>query len=722
MEINNKSNKKSRVLKWIGFGSLFSIALSSAIAFPIIQNNNKNYSLTLNHSTSTREGNENRINYYINQILNPNYYELSGSLKVYGKSSILGEDGVELTSSQRSLITINEAYEEGMFSLELKSSIYYQMRQYNVRSELAYVRPYETDSSYAMVGIRLFYGEGSNYYETIYEYQDTSLHGFKVSIEQTLLDYYSRLINANPYDYFQLKEEIGKVGQIGLYAKNISTSSFNLNNDKLKELRNKNFLVSIESTSPDNVDPSKLKVTYKIIYYDGNITSTSRTQEVYLGSFDVEQGVDDPQSKLNNFINSNTDWINNLNQYFEFNPPKEEDENNKKVYTVRDAYKAGYISLVTNYSIRSKLESAGITLEFRGPENEDPQNLNAFNYEFDSTTPIYRLFFTSYANTPLATTESVLIEGIAQENDFAQSQEEKKMSAFSEYLSSENLGFEDIFGFDMTENNPLSLSDYFMSNNGNNNVTFANGKYSIPFNLVFSLYEKYSSSENKISKQYPSPFKDFKFALINNSGTSKIELPSDYVYENESYDISKIANEILTAINDTNNGGYSKQLDSLSNSFQETIIKFNIFLGSSKDGTIYTNVAPLEINVVEYFESQDTYIKNLLNTITIEDKNVLIDVSVTNKYLFEQYIRERNWSSIFSSASIYNIQQTIPFPELLPQLSVNINMDYFDTFDGAKIEEIITKNSISIEISISIGTTSVQKVINKSFDDLGIKS
>ncbi len=708
-----KSKFKRNYWKIIGFTSLFVASLTSAIAVPLIMDSQRIYSLTFNHSTDTLEGNKSRINYYIDNYLYPNRYNLSGSLKVFG-NNIIGTEDVELTSGERSLITINEANNNDLFRLSLNSSINYQMRQNKINYSLAYVRPSYSDSSSPVVGIKLYYGIGNTYYETIFEYNDSDLYGFKASSEQSLLDQYILDISKEPLKYFQLKKDVGTIGDIGLYAKNIKVEDFDLNLDSLKGLRENNYWLNISSVSPDAFNPTLLKVNYNIIYNNGTSASTSATKSILLGAFDIEQGVDDPESKLTQFIKNNNDWINNLNQYFECNFPEENkaEDGSKIEYTVREAYEAGYITLKTNYSINSKLESDGIQMEFKLFKDEDPNELSAFNYEFDSTTPAYRIYFTSYPNTPLAFTKSVVIEGLAQENDFAISTEEKQMNAFTNYLYDNNLGLEDVFDLDNTaNNNPLFLSDYFMKNG----ATYNNGKYSIPFELVYSLYEKYNGLV--VKDPTLNPFTTFKFIVKKN------DLPTSYQYEGIGYNINEIANSILTTINGANNSISNlieMQFDSLSNTSEIKSIKLNIFLGSVTDGTIYTNVEPLEIYVNDYFESEDVYYHNILNSLTVNSNNVLIKSKIINKDLLEQKIRERKWSEIFETVNLYNVTTNIPFPDLVSELQVSINMSYFETYDLNKIEETIKNQSFDIQISITLGNVTIDKLITKQFIDLDV--
>ena len=282
------------------------------------------------------------------------------------------------------------------------------------------------------------------------------------------------------------------------------------------------------------------------------------------------------------------------------------------------------------------------------------------------------------------------------------------MTAFVNYLYENNLGLEDIFDLDTSGNNPLSLSNYFMKNNG---VSFSNNKYSIPFEFVYSLYEKYNAQ--LIKNPNDQPFTNFKYVLKKN------DLPTtNYTYEGETFNINQIANNILNCINNTSNGGVEVQLDSLSNTSQSKSLKLNIFLGDATQGTIYTNIEPLEIYIANYFENEEIYYQKILDSMNVTKDNVLIKSKIVNKELLKQKIRERNWSEIFESANLYNVTTKMPFSELMPELKVGINMAYFETYDSTKIEQTIQQESFDIQISITLGNVTVNKLITKSFQDL----
>ena len=56
----------------------------------------------------------------------------------------------------------------------------------------------------------------------------------------------------------------------------------------------------------------------------------------------------------------------------------------------------------------------------------------------------------------------------------------------------------------------------------------------------------------------------------------------------------------------------------------------------------------------------------------------------------------------------------------MPELKVGINMAYFETYDSTKIEQTIQQESFDIQISITLGNVTVNKLITKSFTDLEV--
>ena len=710
---NKNSSKKNRLLKIFGFSVLFASVATCAITLPILVNKNKKYSLNTNFA-SNYEGNKEKVNYFIDQVMSPNYYKLSGSLTVVGKKGLIGETGVKLTTSQRSLISIDDAIENDLFDFNfVDTTILYQMvRVYGIQYSLEYIKPYPSDSSYPVVGLKLYAGEGSSYYEAIFEYRDTSLYGFKKVPEQLILENIAINIEEDPKNYFQLKESVGKIGDIGIYAKNIKTSDLNTNTSISQELRNKNIYIQISSVSVDSSNPSILKLNYILNFKTENrIIQISKS--VNLDGFDIEQGVDDPVSKLKNFILDNSDWINNLYQYFTF----EKDENDDNEYSAREAYKNGMITYEGTSSIANKLETNGITLEFKSYNEEQEyikqtnktNELSVLNNANDSSTPMYRIYLTSYANTPMAYTESILIEGLSQEGEFKVSEQEIKMDVLNEYLIQEGKGFEDILKLDTT--NPIPLNRQYFKH-----LSIQNGVYSIPFELVNTLYTKYIEEENTISQKYDAPFDDkFKFIWNDNvEGT----LDTSFSYGEQLYNINDIVNEIIISSNNTDS--WREQVVSL----DDRSISFNMSIGSNTDGNLYTNIDNLEIDITSLFENKTTYLQNELKRIKAEienqKNNIVINLAnnLSNKETIKTWLLERKFESIFSSASIYNTNVQVYYPELISPLEITIDFDYFLRLNNQELEQIVENEEIEIRIQLTIEKTTEFIELTKTFDQL----
>lgn len=702
--MNKNSRKKNRFLKFLGFGFLFVSSLFASIFIPIYIQNNKTYSLNINTSTSTYEGNKNRIDNFINQNFSQNTYSLNGSLKVYGKEGVIGENGEnELTRNQRSLITVDQAWDLNLFKFEFKSNIYYSMYKNKINYSIEYIKPYVFDSSYPTVGIKFFYGQGHNYYETIFEYRDANLYGFKKVNQQLLFTTIFNEIEKNPGNFFILKESVGNIGDPGIYAKSITTNDFNLNSEILKQIREQNYFLKIHSVSPDKFNPSLLKITYSLTYDDGDNLFVSSSRETVLGNFDIEEGVDDPVSKLKLFIKNNQDWINNLYQYFVFENQESDENEERQLITARDAYKQNLISFSPSYSISSKLSNEGITMEFKTYQQEDQNELSVLNYIYDSSTPMYRIYFSSYSGTPLEYTESVLIEGIAQEGEFQISQQENKMNAFEQYLLENNQGFEDIFDFEINNNNnPLSLSNFFTDKN----ITYTNNKYNLSFEIVFNQWTKFLENP----EIYSNPFNKFKITIKNN-----VNLEQNYSYENSTYNLNEIANEIKNNFNNSTN--IDEQLISINQ--ENRTFNFNLWIGNDNEGNKFLSIYELSLNINEYFQTNSEYVLSILNNLNITNENVKFTINVKNKESIKEYIEQRKIFEIFDSVNITNIdnfKDVVTFPELIEPLTFEIENNF--NYNKEEIDNIINSESLEITLKISIGDFFINKQITKTFDQL----
>ena len=201
-------------------------------------------------------------------------------------------------------------------------------------------------------------------------------------------------------------------------------------------------------------------------------------------------------------------------------------------------------------------------------------------------------------------------------------------------------------------------------------------------------------------------------------------MPTNYSFESKEYNLDAISKKILESMNNKENGDFDFQLDSITNdnSSKNYLISLNVCLGSNKQGTLYTNVEPLEIYVFDFFESKETYnrkiLKELSSAITQNPANIEIDVLAENVNKLGEYIENRQFSELFKNVSVFNLNYQIPFPELQPKFELKVNLDYFNSLNKQAIDQIISSKSMEIEIIISIEGAKEFIKVTKNFSDL----
>ena len=681
-----QKHKKS-ILKTV-FGLFFSAAVvASAITIPIVVSNHQTISFHYNYS-NTLEGNKNKVNDYLNTLKSNNSI-LSNSLKIYGNSNIIGEDGVELTSEQRSFVTIEQCFENGMFQFVVPSNLRYNLRKNGIEAQLAYVRSdYSTEATYPIIGIKFYSGSGSSYFETIFEYRETSLCGFKKNNQQLFINQIIDDIKSNPKNFFVLKDTVGTIGQIGLYAKNITTTDFNLDTTILRELRNNNFFISITGVNVDPYNRSNLKLHYDIVYNDGNSIAYKTYNEVVLEGFDVEIGVDDPASVVKNYIQSNSDYLNNLNQYFTYKTPTSSEDGTEPVkVSAREAYQNNEITFEPTYSVISKLETDGIEIVFKMYEEENSSELNVYNSPLDSTTPMYRLYISSYSGTPLKYTESIVIEGTEQSNDFKISQQELDMQKVLNYLDEQNTNFENFIEIDWSQ---ITFE---------NDLQIVKAVNEIPFSIFYNAFTKYIE-DPKVNKP---PF------------TLKVKRTNALISNNE---IDTIMNSIVDSMN-------SLAINELIEN-QQNQIYLNVTIGEFENNLYMDASTLLLMNFENVFASEETYSNNELNSLKtyIESKpnEVIVNLNEDNGPLSTNIIIEnmRNyaWDKIFKSITLANSPSVIKFPEYESTITIAINYQQLNSLSKTEIETIIQNQAIDVPIILIKDKYQVGVTIHKTFDEL----
>ena len=201
-------------------------------------------------------------------------------------------------------------------------------------------------------------------------------------------------------------------------------------------------------------------------------------------------------------------------------------------------------------------------------------------------------------------------------------------------------------------------------------------------------------------------------------------MPTNYSFESKEYNLDAISKKILESMNNKENGDFDFQLDSITNdnSSKNYLINLNVCLGSNTQGTLYTNVEPLEIYVFDFFESKETYnrkiLKELSSAITQNPANIEIDVLAENVNKLGEYIENRQFSELFKNVSVFNLNYQIPFPELQPKFELKVNLDYFNSLNKQAIDQIISSKSMEIEIIISIEGAKEFIKVTKNFSDL----
>ena len=271
--------------KIVLFSSLSATAAIAAIAVPLIH---QQFGLAYlnNDFSNTKEGNKNKILAFINDSKKINQSMLTGQLKI---------DEEKHSYSDRSFVTVDEAFQQGWFDFQINSAFDYNLYKSDLNARLAYVKANSTNSTYPIVGLKIYAGQAETYSEIIYEYSESSLGGFKQTGEELIINSIINDINNDPKKYFLLKEDVGNFGDLGLYAKNIKSEDFEfIKNDSIKELKENNYFIDLTNVEVDNVIPSNLNLTYDVTFDNGETQFKKTYNKTVISGLDIEFGVDDP--------------------------------------------------------------------------------------------------------------------------------------------------------------------------------------------------------------------------------------------------------------------------------------------------------------------------------------------------------------------------------------------------------------------------------------------
>lgn len=740
----SKINRSKIVL----FSSLTTAAVTAAVLVPVLQSQ---YGLSrMDQDLSfSQEGNRNRILNFINDSNKINQSILSGQLQV---------DETKHSYADRSFITVSEAYDQNWFEFKTSGSLKYNLYKDDLSAELAYVKASITNSTYPVVGLRIYAGQGDTYSEVIYEYSESSLSGFKQTGEELIINNIVDDINKNPKKYFKLKEEIGKFGDLGLYAKNIKTEDFDFIDNKLiKDLKENFYFIELTGLEVDNVVPSNLILTYDVIF-DNGITQFKKTyNKVTINGIDIEFGVDDPKSKVKNFIKENKEsLLADLYQYFEFDDPnsseEKPDETSPSTFAddpvkmdMQEAYQKNLIKFNPKNDNIYTITNAGLFLEFRTYQQQvtrakqDATNPAAtpeqsvFPNPFDSTTPMYRLYLTSYRGTPKEYTESFVIEGTKQEGKFKVSQTQTEMEKLDALLDELNLNVDDFIKLkEVTLKGPLQKGT--TKNKAQQTTTQSTD---IPFVILKNAYDKYKEDNVK----YEIPF-DFQLEL-NQSKLTEIQAKDKQ---------DELKTQLQKVIDQLNKLTIEDKLEGIEiNQGQQDFYQFkvNIVLGEkNKDLFISTqNYALVKVDQSkfkpesDYYKNQvDQVVKFLNGTQTLnpfapatppaagtspnKDSikiNIVTDDSgqkITEANAV-QFMKQAQWDKIFSSVTILNLPDgIIEYPDFDTPVKVDIDFADLARKDYQAIEQIIKDKKITIKLLVSKNSQPQSISVEFTFDEL----
>ena len=686
-------DKKDAHLKLILFSALSALTVTAAVVAPVLQHRLARPAIN-NDFSNTQVGNRNRILNFINDAKKINQSLLSGQLSV---------DEIAHPYADRSFVTVAEAQQQGWFDFNLHSAFKLNLYLDDLGAELAYIKANITNSTYPVVGLRIFAGQDETYSEIIYEYSESGLSGFKQTSEELSINKIVNAIENTPQAFFELKKDIGKFGDPGLYAKNVKLEDFELiDNDKIKILKANDYFLELTNVEVNKVIPSELELTYNVIF-DNGLTQFKKTyNKVTITNFDIEYGVDDPESKVKNFIKENEKtYLADLYQYFEYDPPKPDEDNPASLETstkptMATAYQNNWIKFNSKSENLYTITNAGLFLEFK-PYSDSNKN-DVFPSPFDSSTPMYRLYLTSYKDTPLQYTQPVVIEGTKQEGAFQASNVQNEMEALDALLDELNVNVDDFLQLEsITLEGPLANAEPPKPP-----VPFGSSATAktIPFDILKTAYDKYKEDGDK----YSQPF-NFKIKLDESKLTEiKDEAKKD-----------KLKTTLKKVVEATNKLTIADKLEAIENNDQDNFQQFkvNIALGTKESDLFIStdNYALIRVDE-QLFTGADQYygtqvkkvvdfIKDQKNKQFIKINLVSDDDQILSQANAVALMRQGQWKKVFSSVTLLNLKDVITYPDFDTPVKVAINFDKLGVLTDEQIAQIIEKQQIAFAFLVS---------------------
>ena len=317
---------------------------------------------------------------------------------------------------QYSELTINEAYINNYFHFSVPQKVKFYSDKYGIE---VYIKKYNPENNDNNVNIypspfnsstpefKIWFGKGSgdNRVESFIRISGAGFYGFKKTTEENDVKGAIKLFR----NKISLKKDknlfYDDKGVIlpGVFAKNIKAEDIvsNMTKAELNDVEWK-----ITSLSQDNAIPTKLIIN---IDFNKGILNNNYYGQTYqkfeIDGFDVEFGIDDYKSKVQNFINDEKNKT-GMSEALRFKGVDSE------IGTVLESYEGGLFSLEVPTLFKNRATNAGVEYIFK--DWVDASSNSAFPSERDSKIPSFKIYVRSGVGTPFEYEEFFVVEGRGQ--------------------------------------------------------------------------------------------------------------------------------------------------------------------------------------------------------------------------------------------------------------------------------------------------------------------
>ncbi|MGL5643378.1 MAG: hypothetical protein ACRCW3_01205 [Metamycoplasmataceae bacterium] len=372
------------------------------------------YVKSLETNLTTKFKNSITISNFINNIGNRDFITTAD----FDRSIKLMDGETEITDYSN--MTINEAYINNYFKFEVPSKVKFYadkegievyIKNYNENTNDQNFDIYPSNYNSSSVEFKIWFGkgEGKDRVEDYIIIYGAGLNGFKKTQEEldvrSVVNLFQNSISLKKEFYNNFPSN--KTIKDGVFAKSIEPSDI-VSNLTREELKGVNW--NVTSVEQDRKIPSKLNVN--IDFYKGRQNENFFSQTFInfeINGFPIEMGVDDYESKVNNFIKDEKNKA--VGEAFKYERPEEQPEGT--VGTVLENYRNNAFSFDLPFSFQSAASNAGVEYIFK-LWSEDSDEYSAFPDEEDSEIPKFKIFVRSGSETPFEYEEFFTIRGEGQ--------------------------------------------------------------------------------------------------------------------------------------------------------------------------------------------------------------------------------------------------------------------------------------------------------------------